>query len=99
MFLRSNGGSDGDLVHLHTLDTEADADQQQGDQGESDEQDKQQESEQSALEDQEADLSEEQWLRRIPDDPGGLLRRKFEAQIQQRLREGKKNYEDRDSVW
>jgi Ca-activated chloride channel family protein len=26
----------------------------------------------------------EQWLRRIPDDPGGLLRRKFAYQYQQR---------------
>ncbi len=29
----------------------------------------------------------EQWLRRIPDDPGGLLRRKFLLQYQQRQRE------------
>ena len=26
----------------------------------------------------------EQWLRRIPEDPGGLLRRKFNYQYQQR---------------
>jgi len=25
----------------------------------------------------EAQLAQDQWLRRIPDDPGGLLRRKF----------------------
>jgi Ca-activated chloride channel family protein len=25
----------------------------------------------------EQQISQEQWLRRIPDDPGGLLRRKF----------------------
>jgi Ca-activated chloride channel family protein len=25
----------------------------------------------------------EQWLRRVPDDPGGLLRRKFQYQHQQ----------------
>ena len=30
----------------------------------------------------------EQWLRRVPDDPGGLLRRKFRYQTMQRLREG-----------
>ena len=29
----------------------------------------------------------EQWLRRIPDDPGGLLRRKFYYQYQQRPRD------------
>ncbi|MDX1636043.1 MAG: VWA domain-containing protein [Marinobacter sp.] len=28
--------------------------------------------------------SQEQWLRRIPDDPGGLLRRKFQQQYQER---------------
>lgn len=30
----------------------------------------------------------EQWLRRVPDDPGGLLRRKFALEHQRRLREG-----------
>ena len=29
----------------------------------------------------------QQWLRRVPDDPGGLLRRKFHYQAQQRARE------------
>ena len=38
-----------------------------------------------ALEEQQA---LEQWLRRVPDDPGGLLRRKFRYQSMQRLREG-----------
>lgn len=31
----------------------------------------------------------EQWLRQIPDDPGGLLKRKFLYQYQQRVREGR----------
>jgi len=34
----------------------------------------------------EEQLAAEQWLRRIPDDPGGLLRRKFRYQYQQRAR-------------
>ena len=34
--------------------------------------------------DSEERLAAEQWLRRIPDDPGGLLRRKFQYQYQQR---------------
>ena len=34
-------------------------------------------------EDKEAQQASEQWLRRIPDDPGGLLRRKFLYQSQQ----------------
>ncbi len=40
-----------------------------------------------ALEDQQA---LEQWLRRVPDDPGGLLRRKFRYETMQRLRSGAK---------
>ncbi len=40
-----------------------------------------------ALEDQQA---LEQWLRRVPDDPGGLLRRKFRYETMQRLRNGAK---------
>jgi Ca-activated chloride channel family protein len=37
----------------------------------------------------EEQIAAEQWLRRIPDDPGGLLRRKFLYQYQQRAqREG-----------
>jgi Ca-activated chloride channel family protein len=30
--------------------------------------------------------ADEQWLRRIPDDPGGLLRRKFKYQYQNQAR-------------
>lgn len=35
----------------------------------------------------ESDVATEQWLRRIPDDPGGLLRRKFQYQYQQQARQ------------
>ncbi len=40
----------------------------------------------AAAAEQESDEAIEQWLRRIPDDPGGLLRRKFLYQYQQRER-------------
>lgn len=43
---------------------------------------------------QEQQQAMEQWLRRIPDDPGGLLRRKFRYQYQ---REGKD--QDGNDVW
>ena len=43
---------------------------------------------------QEQDQAMEQWLRRIPDDPGGLLRRKFRHQYQ---RSGVD--QDGNSVW
>ena len=45
----------------------------------------------NALEEQQA---LEQWLRRVPDDPGGLLRRKFRYQTIQRLRNGEEPDED-----
>ncbi|HWK53848.1 MAG TPA: hypothetical protein VNR18_05715, partial [Hyphomicrobiales bacterium] len=46
------------------------------------EQDELSQSEQSSSEEQQA---MEQWLMRIPDDPGELLRNKFQYQTQQRL--------------
>ena len=39
---------------------------------------------QQSLEQQMSEQAEAQWLRKIPDDPGGLLRRKFRHQYQQR---------------
>lgn len=38
--------------------------------------------------DDEEQQSLQQWLRRVPDDPGGLLRRKFEQQYVERLKRG-----------
>jgi Ca-activated chloride channel family protein len=49
--------------------------------------------------DEEAKQALEQWLRRVPDDPGGLLRRKFEYQTQQRKQQGQGKFTDRDAVW
>jgi len=40
-------------------------------------------------------MAAEQWLRRIPDDPGGLLRRKFKYQYQQRS----KSINDNKQPW
>ena len=62
----------------------ADADQQAADQLEAATQEQMAKFDE-ALEEQQA---LEQWLRRVPDDPGGLLRRKFRYQTMQRLREG-----------
>ncbi len=42
----------------------------------------------------EAQMATEQWLRRIPDDPGGLLRRKFRYQYQQQ-----KQAPETDKYW
>jgi Ca-activated chloride channel family protein len=76
------------------------SEEQQGEQQQSDEQQQgEQESEQSEEGEQNTEATEsemeenwseedaqamEQWLRRIPDDPGGLLRRKFRSQYQRR---------------
>lgn len=47
--------------------------------------------------DTEKDQAMEQWLRRVPDDPSGLLRQKFRYQSQQRELEGKT--QDDDTNW
>ena len=43
---------------------------------------------------QEQQQAMEQWLRRIPDDPGGLLRRKFRSQYQRYRRD-----QDGNELW
>ena len=48
--------------------------------------------------DEEEQQALEQWLRRVPDDPGGLLRRKFEMQYNDRLKKGGK-YQHDSSDW
>ncbi len=59
--------------------------QQQGQQqdGENNEAEEQAKPSQEYSETSEDDIATEQWLRRIPDDPGGLMRRKFQYQYQQ----------------
>ena len=47
----------------------------------------------------EKDEALEQWLRRVPDDPGGLLRRKFQHETKQRLRNGDYSNRQTDKVW
>ncbi|MCH1487737.1 MAG: hypothetical protein L7S59_02060, partial [Pseudomonadales bacterium] len=41
----------------------------------------------------------EQWLRRVPDNPGGLLRRKFSHETKQRLRRGEYENREGEKVW
>ena len=73
-------------------DEQSDQDQQDGEQSEeeSDEQKEGEENGEPSESEMEQNWSEEdaqameQWLRRIPDDPGGLLRRKFRNQHQRR---------------
>ena len=48
-------------------------------------------------EDLERDQAMEQWLRRVPDDPSGLLRQKFRYESRQRQQQGKTK--DDDTYW
>ncbi len=41
----------------------------------------------------------EQWLRRVPDDPGGLLRRKFSHETRQRMRRGEYENRQNEKIW
>jgi len=64
------------------------------------EQEQQQEQEQQAAEsteDSELDQAMEQWLRRVPDDPSGLLREKFRYESRQRQQENGR--EKNETLW
>jgi Ca-activated chloride channel family protein len=59
--------------------------QQDREQREQEQQNQQQQAAETRTQEEiERDLANEQWLRRIPDDPAGLLRRKFRYESQQR---------------
>jgi Ca-activated chloride channel family protein len=85
--------------------------EQQSDENASDPTDEQRESEQeSDSDDSEQQRQElvnrdekrealEQWLRRVPDEPGGLLRRKFQHETKQRLRNGDYEHRQGEKVW
>ena len=47
----------------------------------------------------ELEQAAEQWLRRVPDDPGGLLRRKFQYETNQRLRRGDYRNRETERIW
>ena len=49
---------------------------------------------QADLEEQERDQAMEQWLRRVPDDPSGLLREKFRYESQRRQQQGNGKKDD-----
>lgn len=58
--------------------------QQEGQEGDKDKQNKGQQEGEEDPQQREQQQATEQWLRRIPDDPSGLWRRKFQYQYQQR---------------
>ena len=85
--------SEEDLAALEEeLERAAQEAQQQADQG--DEQQMSQAEAEAQRREQEQQQAMEQWLRRIPDDPGGLLRRKFRYQYQRMGRD-----QDGNNLW
>ena len=67
-------------------DSDKDKQQEQSAQEIQQEEQSQQQSEEDALKEQQQ-MELQQWLRRVPDDPGGLLKQKFRYQSQQRASE------------
>jgi len=72
------------------------SDQEQADAESSEDQSETEEGETNRDERQDA---MEQWLRRVPDDPGGLLRRKFQYETNQRLRRGDYSARETEKIW
>ena len=77
-------------------DTEQQQQQQEDQSGEGANQDQMQAQLDDAARDEQREALE-QWLRRVPDDPGGLLRRKFEYETNLRLRRGEQP--EQRKVW
>ena len=99
----SSGNPKSDESKSHNADqtnTPPDAEQRKTEQQKAKPGDEQQE--QQAQRDEPRDEqrdSLEQWLRRVPDDPAGLLRRKFQYESNQRLRSGEPDHHDGDQIW
>ena len=62
------------------------SDEEKSEEEQSEEEQSQQQSEEDSLKEQQQ-MELQQWLRRVPDDPGGLLKQKFRYQSQQRASE------------
>jgi len=77
--------------------TEQDPSEQ--DQSDADSSDDQSDTEEGESNRDERQDAMEQWLRRVPDDPGGLLRRKFQYETNQRLRRGDYSSRETEKIW
>ena len=69
-----------------TASDEEKSEEEQSEEEQSEEEQSQQQSEEDSLKEQQQ-MELQQWLRRVPDDPGGLLKQKFRYQSQQRASE------------
>ncbi|MEP5569658.1 MAG: VWA domain-containing protein [Halioglobus sp.] len=93
--------SDQDEPSDQEQDSESEQEQEQNEQERQENEQQQEELEaeiaQAQQEDLEKDQAMEQWLRRVPDDPSGLLRQKFRYESQQRQQQGKTK--DDETYW
>jgi Ca-activated chloride channel family protein len=82
-------------------DQQSDQEQQQSEPQQDEPRDGEQEQQAEATladpQEQERDQAMEQWLRRVPDDPSGLLREKFRYESRQRQEQG--NRKDDETYW
>jgi len=74
-------------------------DQESKEDGDQQDAQNQQMAEEDAKLDAEEQQALQQWLRRVPDDPGGLLKRKFEQQHEDALRNGTISRTDPNADW
>jgi len=95
---QSDSGEQSDADKDATDDSSEAEKQQQGDQDQASEEQKMSEEDSQPMDDEERQALEN-WLRKVPDDPGGLLRRKFEMQYSERLRQGRSNQNGNQSNW
>ena len=96
---QSDQASDQDADEQQEQDSDdAEQSEEERKQDQSSQQQQMAEEDASPLEDEERQALE-QWLRRVPDDPGGLLRRKFEMQYSDRLKRMGKTNPGNQSNW
>lgn len=81
-----------------------DSESENQDQPTEEEQQRQEDEAESQEQESEANRDEkqealEQWLRRVPDNPGGLLKRKFQYETKQRLRQGDYSNQQGEQIW
>ncbi len=98
---QSDSGKDGEKNNnpsSESTENERDSEKEASEQAQQEDSDQTKQEQQNASaemdEQDEVRLANEQWLRRIPDDPGGLLRRKFLYQSRQQ-----KNGRNEENAW
>ncbi|MFL2505459.1 MAG: tetratricopeptide repeat protein [Candidatus Azotimanducaceae bacterium] len=91
---KSNQGEDGQTIDEEKISDEGDNSKQPR----PEETEKGGDTQSTALA-REEEQALEQWLRRVPDDPGGLLRNKFKLQFDERIRKGEESGQDVTNDW